>query len=332
MLFSLGGLFWRDRLTLAQGLELVASLGPDQGIELIGAQSLPSYPEVGAGDVRAFRESVDRTGVTPVSYCAYLERARSRSRVLAPLEALPLVEREIATARQLGFPMVRLNTAPPELLPELARISDRTGIDLVVEIGTEPRTDPAAAALVEALDRLHCAGLGLIQDFSAFVTTLPAPFLAAAVTDGVPAEAARIIADSWAARRPAAEAIDRIRSLPGLSPTEAELATITAHTAGVLFRPGDPDGLRDVLPHLRHVQAKFFAVGPDGSEPCIPYGELVPLLRDEGYAGRIHSEFEGFLWSDELDALDQIARQQAFLGRLWPDDGAQPAAAPRSSR
>jgi hypothetical protein len=227
------------------------------------------------------------------------------------------VAEEIGTARRLGFPMVRLNTAPPELLPELARISDRTGIELVVEIGTEPRTDPATAALVDELDRLDCAGLGLIQDFSAFVTTLPAPFLAAAVTDGVPAEAARIIADSWAARRPVAEAVDRIRSLPGLSGTEAELAMITAHTADVLFRPGVPGGLRDVLPHLRHVQAKFFAVDPDGAEPCIPYGELIPLLRDEGYAGRIHSEFEGFLWSDELDALDQIARQQASVTRLW---------------
>jgi hypothetical protein len=317
MLFSLGGLFWRDRLSLSDALDLVAALGPAQGIELIGAQSLPSYPEVSRTDVRAFRSAVDRTGVVPVSYCAYLERARSRSRVLSPLEALPLVEQEIATARQLGFPMVRLNTATPEVLRELALLSDRSGMDLVVEIGTEPRTDPTAAALVEELDHLDCPGLGLIQDFSAFVTTLPAPFLAAAVADGVPPEAARIISDSWAARLPVAQAVDSIRSLPGLSPTQAELATITAHTAFVLFRPGDPAGLRDVVGHLRHVQAKFFAVGPDGAEPCIRYDELIPLLRDEGYAGRIHSEFEGFLWSDELDAMDQIARQQAYVTRLW---------------
>ena len=228
--------------------------------------------------------------------------------------------------------MVRLNTATPELLPELARISDRSGMDLVVEIGTEPRTDPATAALVEELDRLDCPGLGLIQDFSAFVTALPAPFLAAAVADGF---RRRRRGSSPTAGRPAVpsrEAVDRIRSLPGLSRTEAELATVTAHTAFVLFRPGDPGGLRDVLPHLRHVQAKFFAVGPDGVEPCIPYAGLIPLLRDAGYGGRIHSEFEGFLWSDELDAIDQIARQQAGLVRLWQADGAQPAGVPSSSR
>ena len=117
MLFSLGGLFWQRRLDLAGCLEAVASLGPDQGIELIGAQSLAGYPDVAGDEVRAFRAAVDRTGVVPVSYCAYLERARSGSRVLSPLEAVPLLEREIATARRLGFPMVRINTATPEVLP-----------------------------------------------------------------------------------------------------------------------------------------------------------------------------------------------------------------------
>ena len=65
MLFSLGGEFWRRRLSLTGCLEAVASLGPDQGIELIGAQSLTSYPEVSADEVRDFREAVDRTGVVP---------------------------------------------------------------------------------------------------------------------------------------------------------------------------------------------------------------------------------------------------------------------------
>ena len=65
------------------------------------------------------------------------------------------------------------------------------------------------------------------------------------------------------------------------------------------------------------MQAKFFAVGPDGVEPCVPYRELVSILRDAGYAGRVHSEFEGFLWSDDLDALEQVAWQQRHLTELW---------------
>lgn len=317
MLFSLGGLFWRRRLTLAGCLEAVAALGPDQGIELIGAQSLPSYPDVSADDVRAFRDAVDRTGVVPVSYCAYLERARSRSRTLAPLEAVPLVEQEIATARRLGFGMVRINTATPEVLRALAPVSERTGVTVVVELATEPRTDPAARALVEELDRLGCPGLGLLQDFSAFVRSVPAPFRTSAVADGTPPEAVDAVARGWSAGRPVGDVVEEVLALPGLTGTGRSLAVGTAHTAYALFPRGRPEGLLDVLPHLRHVQAKFFAVGPDGDEPCIPYDVLVPALRGGGYAGRIHSEFEGFLWSDELDALDQIARQQRHLLSLW---------------
>jgi hypothetical protein len=316
MLFSLGGLYWRRRLSLAGCLEQVASLGPDQGIELVGAQSLRSYPDVSADEIRDFRSAVDRTGVVPVSYCAYLERARSASKVLSPVEAVDLVAAEIDLAGRLGFPAVRVNTATPEALQALARLSERTGTTLLVELATEPRTDPAVAALVEELDRLACPGLGVIQDFSAFVLAIPAPYLADAAASGTPPAALRVIAHAWSAGRPVGEAVEAVLALP-LSAAERGLSIQTAHIAYALFRAGDPAGLRDVLPHLRHVQAKFFALDADDAEPCIPYPQLIGILRDSGHTGRIHSEFEGFLWDDDLDAVDQLARQQRELVRLW---------------
>ena len=316
MLFSLGGLFWQRRLDLAGCVDAVASLGPDQGIELIGAQSLSSYPDVTDDDVHAFRDAVDRTGVVPVSYCAYLERARSANRSLSPLESVDLLEAEIDIARRLGFPMVRVNTATPEVLPALARLADRTGTPVVVELATEPRTDPAVAALVEELDRLACPDLGVIQDFSAFVQAIPAPYLADAAAGGVPSAALAAITAAWSAGLPVGDAVEEVLALD-LSPEERGLSVQTAHIAYALFRAGDPAGLQDVLPHLRHVQAKFFSLDAEGTEPCIPYPELITALRDGGYTGRIHSEFEGFLWDDDLDALDQIRRQQRQIVRLW---------------
>ncbi len=329
MLFSLGGSFWRRQLDLAQCLETVASLGPDQGVDFIGAQGLRTYPDVDDDEVRRFRSAVDRTGVIPVSYCAYLERARSRSRVLSPLDAIDLVEAEVGVARRLGFPMLRLNTAPPEVVPALARLSDRTGTAIVVELATEPRTDPAAAELISALDRVQCAGLGLLQDFSAFVEALPAPFAADAVADGTPPRAMVAIAAAWRARYPLSSTLGELAEMPGLTDPERSQAIQTAHIAFALFRGGTPDGLRDVLPHLRHVHAKFFAADADGAEPCVPYPEVIGILREGGYAGRLHSEFEGFLWSDDVDPVDQIARQQRYLRRLW---GKPPSAADAAGR
>jgi hypothetical protein len=316
MLFSLGGLFWRRQLTLTSCLEKVASLGPDQGIELVGAQSLRSYPAVTDDEVREFRATVDRTGVVPVSYCAYLERARSSSTVLTPVESVALVADEIEIARRLGFPNVRVNSAPPDAAEALTRLAERTGITVLVELATEPRTDPAVAALVEELDRVACPQLGVIQDFSAFVRDIPAPFLASARSEGATDDALEAITTAWSAGRSVVDAVEEVLALP-MSEAERGASIQTAHIAFALFRAGDPAGLGDVLPHLRHVQAKFFALGPDDVEPCIPYPELIAILGDGGYAGRIHSEFEGFLWDDDLDALDQIARQQRELVRLW---------------
>jgi hypothetical protein len=217
--------------------------------------------------------------------------------------------------------MLRLNTATPELLRALAPVADSSGIDVVVELATEPRTDPAARELLDQLDALSCPRLGVIQDFSAFVRAIPAPFLDAAVAEGTPPGAVRVIADTWAAGAPVTDAVQTIVGLPGLSDDDRRLALTTAYTAAALFRPGEPEGLLDVLPHLRHVQAKFFALDADDLEPCIPYAQLLPLLRDGGYAGRIHSEFEGFLWSDELDTVDQLARHQRMVTRLWSAAG-----------
>lgn len=317
MLFSLGGLIRRRAVDLPQSLDQIAGLGPDQGIEMIGAQSLTGYPRVSDDEIRRFRRAVDRTGVVPISYCAYLERARDRHRVVDPDQALALVEPEIDLARRLGFPAVRINTATPAVLRRLAALADRTGMTLLVEIGTEPRTDPCVAGLVAELDRLDCPGLGLIQDFSAFVRAIPEPFAADAVTGGTPRPAMDLIAVSWSQRRSLPDLVGELAAAPDLGPAGRGAAIQTAHISYALFRTGEVAGLDDVRPYLRHVQAKFFSVGPDGQDPCIPDAELIARLRGVGYTGRIHSEFEGFLWDDSLDAVQQIRWHQNRLRRLW---------------
>ena len=303
---------------MADCLTAVAGLGPDQGIELIGGQMLRTFPAVTEAEIRGFRAAVDATGVVPVSYCAYVERARAHGRVRSPVGTVPLIEQEIRTAVRLGFPMVRINTATPELLRALAPIAEARRVPVVVELATEPRTDPAAAALLAELARLGTPWLGVLQDFSAFVRAVPGPFVDAAVADGAPADAMAVVVEGWRDGRPVGDVAGEI-ARGGWTPAGTRAAVQAAHIAYALFPRGDAGGLADVLPWLRHVQAKFFAVGPDGDEPCVPYPQLIATLRDAGYDGRIHSEFEGFLWSDELDAVEQIARQQHRIRALWTD-------------
>lgn len=316
MMFSFGGLFWRRQLDLAGALKAVASLGPDQGIELIGAQSLRTYPDVSADEITNFRDLVDETGVVPVNYCGYLERARSHNRVVTPAAATELFDREAALARQLGFPAVRINSAVPSILPDLDRIAARHGVDVVIEIGTEPRTHEPTRELLDALDRISSPRLGLIQDFTAFVRHLPAGFLGDAQASGIPAQLVEIVGDCWDAELALDDALSQVRSAAADQVT-AEAAIHLAHVAYGLFRRGDVNGLEDAMPHLRHVQAKFFELNRHNHEPCIPYPALISILRTAGYGGRVHSEFEGFLWSDDLDPIEQIRRHQQSITALW---------------
>lgn len=316
MMFSFGGLLWRRQIDLAGVLTAVASLGPNQGIELIGAQSLTSYPNVTSDEVGEFRALVDQTGVVPVSYCGYLERARRHGQVLSSSDATDLFDHEAAIARQLGFPAVRINSAVPSILPHLDRIAERHSIDVVIEIGTEPRTHEPTWKLIEALDHVGSPRLGVIQDFTAFVRRLPDGFLRDAEASGLPTELADTVRRCWEADEPINDAIRQVEAT-ALSRSAADAAIHLAHVSYGLFRRGDIQGLSDTIPHLRHVQAKFFELGADDHEPCIPYPALISLLRASGYRGRVHSEFEGFLWADDLDPVDQIRRHQRSITDLW---------------
>jgi len=315
-MFSFGGDLWRRRMSFLDCLEAVASLGPDQGVELIGAQAFRSYPEVSGQDASEFRDWVERTGLVLVDYCTYLDRARSAARTQSPLESLGIVEAEIGVAKRLGFPKVRINTATPDLLEPLARLAERHRTPLLVELAGEPRTDPETAVLVDAMVDLGSPLLGVIIDGSAFVRRVPEPWVAATLAGGVPAIALDTILESWLQQQPVPETAQRLSAL-SMTPLERELATYALFTSRALFRRGDVAGLYDLLPLLHHMQTKFFAADPGGADPCVPYDEIIPLLRGAGFGGRLHAEFEGGLWDPSLDTVAELRRHQGYLTRLW---------------
>ncbi len=316
MTFSLCGDLWRRRMSIDESLEAVASLGAGQEVELLGSLALPAFPASSADELRRLRATIERLELVPSVYCADLERGRSRSRTLSQCEALELVEVEAGYARELGFPALRVNAAGPDLLEDLDRLAGRTGLVVLIEHGAEPRTDPHTAELVAGLDRLGSQRVGLIVDGSAFVRRLPEGWRRAAVAGGVPTAALDLIVGSWDPEQPLPEVMGALHGM-GLDRLELDLAVYALMTTRFLFRKGDVQGLRELLPWTHHMQTKFFATDAEGVDPCVPYDEIVPLLRDAGYAGGLHAEYEGGIWSAELDTVAEIRRHQGYLERLW---------------
>jgi hypothetical protein len=81
----------------------------------------------------------------------------------------------------------------------------------------------------------------------------------------------------------------------------------------------DPQRLRDFMPYIHHIHAKFYEMTDDGSEYSIPYEEIVPILVEGGFAGSLSSEYEGQRHVQdvhEVDEVEQVRRQQELFARL----------------
>jgi sugar phosphate isomerase/epimerase len=76
------------------------------------------------------------------------------------------------------------------------------------------------------------------------------------------------------------------------------------------------EGLRPLLPYVRHIHGKFYQVTPEGVEPNIPYPQIFALLKESGYSGTISAEWEGHAFSAELQGFEQVAAWHAMCARL----------------
>jgi hypothetical protein len=293
-LFSFTREFWLRQWSLEDCLAKVASLGPGQALELIGAQSLPGYPHVSAETERAFRAAVERHGLVPTCYGAYHEPAE-------------LLETELALARRLGFPLLRLNTATPELIERLLPAAERAGVRIVVELHNKPIGSPEMQALLALFDRLQSPHVGFLQDLGAIMHRVPETFALAAAGVGLAPPVVAAIVDGWNAGGSVEQTRARVAEEGG-----GPVGATWAHMCHSMFVRTAPETLDAVLPHLAHVHAKFFGI-VDGEEPAIPYAEILERLA--GYDGALVSEYSG-LHPTATDSLTQVRAHQDMLRRL----------------
>ncbi len=105
----------------------------------------------------------------------------------------------------------------------------------------------------------------------------------------------------------------------GFTPSAAEhlriLAEVGSPALGLLldtgnYRAGWPS-VQAAAPHAAHVHAKFWRVGPDGTEPTMDYPGLLDGLRRAAYPGWITFEYE----AEEAEATG-VPRAFRYLRRL----------------
>jgi sugar phosphate isomerase/epimerase len=297
---------------LEQCLERAGRLGPGTALELTGAQSLPGYPALLPEAELAIRRAVDASGLIPACYDAYVERGRRHGRTASIAETAELVEAELAIARRLGFPMLRLNDATPGLLAAVLPTAERLGVRIVVELHPKSVRHPDSIRLAEYFDAVQSPRLGFVQDLGAMMRAVPRSFLDWGRRCGRPGRVLDAVEHAWTTQVPLTDTLAEVSRLGG---TDADREW--AYGCYVMFHRHPVADLELVLPYLAHVHAKFFGIDGYGAEQAIDYPAVVATLRSGGYQGVMSSEYISWAPAGALDSFEQVAAHHAMVRALW---------------
>jgi hypothetical protein len=243
---------------------------------------------------------------------------RRRDRDMTPDEEFEFSQTLFHGAKKLGFPLVRIQSAKPELLRRLLPLAEQLELKLAYEIHAP--LGPNAPEIMKVRDvyaELDSPLLGFVADFSSTMHAMSPTLLRAVRRAGLDDQAINRLQAIWATdasmRERQEEFIGYLRSRdfdPGRLGSFAHLAfNMHGHVS--------PREWADIMPQIMHVHAKFYDIDDDGNEPAIDYPELVRVFVEGGYRGYWSSEWEGHAFAElgEVDPLVLVRKQHDLIRR-----------------
>jgi hypothetical protein len=174
------------------------------------------------------------------------------------------------------------------------------------------------------VERVGAEALGFIPDMGIYVPRFPRVIADRFVRDGAQEHVVRHIVEAYDAgavepfdgRRGAEYHGTLARDVEQMGGNEKDRALASYVTHWVR---SDPRDLRQYVPYVHHVHAKFYEMTDEGEEYSIPYAEIVSILVEEGWSGYLSSEYEGNRHIEDafdVDSVEQVRRQQELFRRL----------------
>ncbi|WP_285250754.1 DUF6379 domain-containing protein [Pseudarthrobacter sp. fls2-241-R2A-168] len=297
-------------------LNRVAELGIGPGIEIVASQVLPTYPHVSDDFARSWQEAFDKHGFTASSFGANLDMGRRRDRDMTPDEEYEFTETLFHGAKKLGFPLVRIQSAKPELLRRLLPLAEDLELKLAYEIHAPlGPNSPEIMKVRDVYAELDSPLLGFVADFSSTMHSMSPTLLRAVRRAGLDDEAVQKLQAIWATDAPMrARQEEFIGYLRARDFDPAGLGSF-AHLAFNMHGHVSPKDWADIMPQIMHVHAKFYDIDDHGNEPAIDYPELVRVFVEGGYRGYWSSEWEGHAFAElgEVDPLLLVRKQHDLI-------------------
>lgn len=297
-------------------LNRVAELGIGPGIEIVASQVLPTYPNVTDDFVRSWQRAFDKHGFTASSFGANLDMGRRRDRDMTPDEEYEFTQTLFHGAKKLGFPLVRIQSAKPELLRRLLPLAEDLELKLAYEIHAPlGPNSPEIMKVRDVYAELDSPLLGFVADFSSTMHSMSPTLLRAVRRAGLDDEAVERLQGIWGTEAPMRVRQEEfIAYLRGRDFDPARLGSF-AHLAFNMHGHVSPKEWADIMPQIMHVHAKFYDIDEQGNEPAIDYPELVRVFVEGGYRGYWSSEWEGHAFAElgEVDPLLLVREQHDLI-------------------
>jgi sugar phosphate isomerase/epimerase len=260
-------------------------------------------------------------GTTPIATDMFLDRKRYKNRLLTLDEGIASLQLDIDIAVKLGASIIRviINT-PPEVVEGCASYAMDHGVQLAVEVHSPMRFDHRwVVQHLEVIHRIDNGYVGLLADMSTFVARLPRIVTAKALRDGATPELVKHIAAVYELQPHDLHTLAAEIAWAGGTPADMGLVA-----AATWYSSLPPEVLTEHIPHLFHIQAKFYEMTDELVEYSIPYDRLIQVLVEGGYKGYLSSEYEGTQYIqdvEEVDSIEQVRRQHLMFERLLRQRG-----------
>jgi sugar phosphate isomerase/epimerase len=314
-LYSFQEEMFLGRMSVEDVVAFGASIGA-KGIEILPEQNMPTFPNITDQQIGEWLDMLARHGAHFTCYDMFLDTKRRKDRLMSDEEQVESIHRDLVLCNRLGIKNMRiLIFVRPDILEKCVPMAEKLDVHMGVEVHAPWYLDHAwILRTIEVADRLNTKHLGILPDMGIFMKHYPPAFRARFERQGARPEVTQFIVDQHEQKVMCEYTIYEVAVKMQGNKAEVAMAETLRHAPFA-----NPKRIGDFAPYFRHIQAKFYEMNEDYTDPALAYDEVIPELVKAGWEGTLSSEYEGNRWIQdvhEVDSREQVRRQHGMFERL----------------
>ncbi len=338
-LYSYQDEYYNGQLDLEGCLRETAKAGAT-GVELLAEQMIRRFPK--PIETEAFRNKwfgwLDKYGLEPVCYDAFLENHLYDNRMLSLGEQINMMKRDLRMASLLGFRNLRtLVSTPMDVIEGSLEYAREVNVKIGLEVHAPFSLNSGwADGYMEMIHRTETKYFGFIPDLGIFCKNIPDVVRDKARRRGAKEECIKIIDDAYAQRidkgfvkikydlnlgkanmeyRMANGMGEMMNAIKAAGGGEADLAY---GNSSFTYSWSEPQDLIDNIDYIFHTHAKCYNTDEHYVETAVDIPAVVEAYKKAGYQGYLSTEYEGgehLRAEQKVDSIEQVRRHQEALRR-----------------